>query len=413
MICDKRIVPRRTSLAMKHSPNILIVGGPTLASVLKSDVRQLPFTFGGMSLAYQLSAECETLILIPDRGLLASMPEAADFSRFNEDGALHLIHGDLGVIGLPTDCPIPDHVTQILGSIPDSDREKFISRAAASCVSYLLGRTFNLVNSGGTVYLLAAEDLPAWSMAERNFVATAMPGVYFSSIQSWSACVGGAYAWMLDGTRSSLEFGIAARREADAYIDDTARMEFLVHPEDVLSFLPPEAAVQVGDGAMDRAGGHRVLVLKWGKGHFVIAPAVCWNALLAQLGISSELAGAHNDVAPCAGGSLLARLPQDPLKLEEWDRALGWGGADKRSGSVKSVKSLAATLDSIPPGKRLSSDRIPVPGVENQPTADAHITGEALRKLIERKGKTRDLSDEVKQFLAMVMDAWRERFLSV
>lgn len=390
----------------------LVIGGPTLPFVTSTGIRQVHFSFDGLGEAYQLIPECETLIVVPDRRILAELPSAEAFKHYIEGGSLHPIFGELGVINLTlnqtSDAPVLNQVARNLDSIPTAQRAAFIQRGAAAFFGYVLGRTFNVVNGGGTVFVLAEEDLPAWSNEERAFLSGVMPGILFSQASTWSARVSGAYAWMLSETRSSLEIGLALNREdIVGGADITGIPDPLPTPERILAFLPPEISVHVADGALDRAERYRVLVLKWGTGAFVIAPAMSWNSLLARLKLSAP-SESPSEIGRPAEGTLVAMLPRQIAQVKAWDDALGWGDNDNRSGAIKSVRSLAATLDAVPPGNLSSSKAVAV--YDDHGPTQQMISGDALRKRLERVQKRTALPEDLHAFLAASHAAWKARF---
>lgn len=409
--------------AMERPTDILIIGGPDLACTRTSDkIRQVPFTFTGLGAAYRLLTEPVTVVIAPDASILSVMPTAADFDGVGDPGRADPELCRLGLYSPASSEPIPLQIESNLALIPEDMRGDFIRRSASIFLGRALDRTFNIVNGGGTVYLLLPEEYPSWQDTDKAVIGDQVPGLIIDRDEAWSARVGGDHRWLLEGVRSGLRLGWANAYtelvEVDGYVGVP---DPLPHPDRVLKLLPAEISVSVSQGATDCAGQRRVLALRWGRGAFVVAPALCWMPLLVRLGIGvsddsglgcveddhADKSAAQEGLKPASAvGPLASLLPVTNEGIRDWDKVLAW-----RAGKVRSVAEIACSLDALPAGpRRKPTETVRVCGLAGDGSGETNAA--ALRKLIERKLHITEIPDGLRKLLEDALAAWNQHFFN-
>jgi len=408
--------------------DILIVGGPQLNyGRFDVKVRQLPFTFEGINKGCRLLPACKNVVIMPGQAIFDSLPEAKDFEWTYENSHLEHCVLKLGLASMDSKNPVPDQISRRLAEIQGDEYSRFTRSATSEFFARLCDGIYNIVDSGGDVYILMPEEYPLWPKGDKAFMIHAMPGIDVVTNSRWSRRVSGEFASMLEGTPSELVFSFGS-----IYSEEYPEGHFMGNegkldsPHKILRLLPEAAPVRWKAGAVDRAKAWRILVLSWGMGRFIFAPALSWSLILKDLGVhecagSESLNGssgkpdtACNDqkVSTPDGGALVKMLPQSKEEIEKWNRALGFKGIDGRRKNIKSIVDLAWTVAMLPTEvlKLKSNNKVKVYSI-NGAITEGELTGDALRRAIDRFSKKPELPEKLKVFLQEVQEAWKNHFL--
>ncbi|MEI7947175.1 MAG: hypothetical protein WCJ02_10775 [bacterium] len=405
--------------------DLLIVGGPPLNyGRFKIKVRQVPFTFEGINEAFRLLPECNHLVVMPGQDIFDSPLVANNFEWAYENSGVDQCLLKLGLFSIKSNDPIPDQISNILKDIQGMDHSLFTRRVACAFFAHLCEGMYNIVENGGSVYVLMPEDYPSWDKNDKTFMVHAMPGIDITTTSKWSRRVRGEFSSILDGNPSKLLFSFEPTY-LEKYSEDyfSGNSGELDTPHRILRLLPEPTTVRWKVGAVDRANGWRVLVLIWGSGKLIFAPALSWTSVLKELGVDG-FDGSETQKIECstvdagctdqklsvpARGSLANKLPTSKDEITRWNEILGWAGTDGRRGAIRSIEDLAWTLDMLPKEMLKSNKKVDVYSIDGS-ISRAKTTGEALRKTISRLKAKQGLPESLISLLDEADKSWKNHF---
>jgi hypothetical protein len=368
------------------SKKCLIVGGLNIAGYRGTvAIEQFPFTFEGISKAYQRLPQQDVLVLFLDRHLLEVTPSSADILRFTSDASqygdtspLHPLPVELGLITASSHETVEQQISasvEALSAAPAA-LQNLTEHAARLFLRHLVESALPVLDDGGSVVFFIDDSYHEWSEKEQSIVGAVLPGLRAHRDQRWSERAAGEE----DLLRAMGDYRSSIALTWDADGDNAVG---LFHSE----VVPEEIPVTLLPGIHDRRGKHRVLHLRVGTGNIYICPASLWPGILRHLGIDCELGEGLACEEPLQAAAPLVKdtrlgdmLPDDLNELKGWNVALGWGKPDNRSTGFRSAAEIAAVLDALQQNKdRDPAKKIEIPGTPRT------TTGGAMLRMIKRK----------------------------
>ncbi len=337
------MVPLDTENEMSGNTDILIVGWTELPPVTGSKkIRQVRLDFAGLSEADSLLPEVGTVIVMSNTDDFSRMPTEEEVRSFHSKERGYPILDMLEQCE-PAKCGLRQgvqSVTQKLENLPSCKRADFIQQASDIAIELFYERTFIVVHAGVKAFLLMSKpEDPENYPPETTILPGMEPNVCVDFDETWASHVEGKYAWLLEGTRPPLRFNqVPIPNEPFQY--------------PFLKSLPPESEGVMYAGALDRAGGCRLMYFHLGGGEVVITSDVALGNLLTRL--RSE---AQDDATPFPSDTDGASAVR-PIESESKAKDIhpGWtrGGLVLKSlpnGRVPAVFSFSSRNYTVPSGK--------------------------------------------------------------
>ena len=290
--------------------DLLVIGGPQelLAPGSALKIKQVTFSFEGLSGALQYIRLVDTVIVLPEKSIFASMPRIDHFEKFYSTGtririptpassseienlseplltettSIPPIFVRLGLASFPLidqdkeEESISSQVSSSLSLINKSTKKNaqrdFIKRAASEFFLEVMEACSVLVNGGGEVYMLFPRTKAEYTTDIKEVVKKIAPGIAMDWRQSWRERDNSEWSWLLHGVESDLYFSIDEGRFCELIDCGYHILDALPTADLIFIFLYSGSKYYLDDGVIDRSGARRVMVFRWGEGSFVLAP---------------------------------------------------------------------------------------------------------------------------------------------
>lgn len=289
--------------------DLLVIGGPQelLAPGSALKIKQVTFSFEGLSGALQYIRLVDTVIVLPEKSIFASMPRIDHFEKFYSTGtririptpassseienlseplltettSIPPIFVRLGLASFPLidqdkeEESISSQVSSSLSLINKSTKKNaqrdFIKRAASEFFLEVMEACSVLVNGGGEVYMLFPRTKAEYTTDIKEVVKKIAPGIAMDWRQSWRERDNSEWSWLLHRVESDLYFSIDEGRFCELIDCGYHILDALPTADLIFIFLYSGSKYYLDDGVIDRSGARRVMVFRWGEGSFVLA----------------------------------------------------------------------------------------------------------------------------------------------